>query len=58
MRPGETLQTQVEVTKARATRSDPGRGVVTLAFAVTTESGPVLTFEATIFVRSRAGEQA
>lgn len=58
VRPGETLQTRVEVTKARATRSDPGRGVVTLAFAVTTESGPVLTFEATIFVRARAGDQA
>jgi len=58
VRPGETLQTQVEVTEARATRSNPGRGVVTVAFAVSTESGPVLTFEATIFVRARAGEKA
>ncbi len=58
VRPGETLSTRVEVLQARATRSDPGRGVVTLGFVVETEAGPVLTFEATIFVRSRAGENA
>ncbi|MGB0571563.1 MAG: MaoC/PaaZ C-terminal domain-containing protein [Alphaproteobacteria bacterium] len=58
VRPGETLSTRVEVLQARATRSNPGRGVVTLGFAVETEAGPVLTFEATIFVRSRAGENA
>lgn len=55
VRPGESLQTRVEVVGARPTRSDPGRGVVTLAFAVSTEAGPVASFEATIFVRSRAG---
>ncbi len=58
VRPDETLHTRVEVAEARATRSNPGRGVVTLAFAVTTESGPVLTFTATIFVRARAGAKA
>ncbi|MEP4379032.1 MAG: MaoC/PaaZ C-terminal domain-containing protein [Alphaproteobacteria bacterium] len=58
VRPGESLQTRVEVIEARATRSNPGRGVVTLGFAVATESGPVLTFKATIFVRARAGEKA
>ena len=58
VRPGETLHTRVEVVEARATRSNPGRGVVTLAFAVDTESGPVLTFTATIFVRAGAGEKA
>ena len=58
VRPGETLHTRVEVADARATRSNPGRGVVTLAFTVDTESGPVLTFTATIFVRARAGEKA
>ena len=55
VRPGETLSTRVEILEARLTRSDPGRGVVTLGFSVETESGLVLTFEATIFVRSRAG---
>lgn len=54
VRPGETLSTRVEVLAARATRSNPGRGVVTLGFAVETESGPVLSFEATIFVLRRA----
>ena len=58
VRPGDTLQTTAEVTEARATRSNPGRGVVTLAFTVATEAGPVLTFKATIFVRARAGEKA
>ena len=55
VRPGETLSTRGEILEARLTRSDPGRGVVTLGFSVETESGLVLTFEATIFVRSRAG---
>ncbi len=58
VRPGETLSTRVEILEARLTRSDPGRGVVTLGFSVETESGLVLTFEATIFVRSRAGGNA
>jgi len=58
VRPGDTLLTTVEVTEARATRSNPGRGIVTLAFVVATGSGTVLTFTATIFVRTRAGETA
>lgn len=58
VRPGETLHTRVEVAEARATRSNPGRGVVTLAFTVSTGADPVLTFTATIFVRARAGKTA
>jgi len=46
------------VVAARASKSDPTRGVVTLGFAVETAVGPVLTFEATVFVRSRAGATA
>ena len=58
VRPGETLSTRGEVVAARASKSDPTRGVVTLGFAVETEAGPVLTFEATVFVRSRASATA
>lgn len=58
VRPGETLSTRVEVVAARASKSDPTRGVVTLGFAVETEAGPVLTFEGTVFVRCRAGATA
>ncbi len=54
VRPGETLSTRVEVLQARASASDPTRGVVTLGFNVETEAGPVLTFEATVFVRAGA----
>ncbi|MBN42356.1 MAG: hypothetical protein CL573_02570 [Alphaproteobacteria bacterium] len=56
VRPGDILSTRVEVLQARRTRSYPGRGVVTLGFDVATGSGPVLKFEATIFVRDRSGE--
>lgn len=53
VRPGDTLRTVVEVAEARVTKSDPGRGVVRLAFAVSTDAGEVATFSATIFVRAR-----
>jgi acyl dehydratase len=53
VRPGDTLHTSVEVAEARPTRSDPGRGVVRLAFNVSTDAGEVATFTATVFLRRR-----
>lgn len=55
VRPGDTLSTEVTVMEARASKSDPSRGVVRLAFSVSTQAGVVATFEAVVFVRSRAG---
>lgn len=54
VRPGDCLTTRVEVAEARVMRSDPGRGIVRLAFTVNTDAGVVATFEATIIVRTRA----
>ena len=55
VRPGDTLSTDVRVIEARATKSDPARGVVRLGFSVSTEAGVVATFEAVVFVKARAG---
>lgn len=55
VRPGDTLSTEVTVLEARATNSDPSRGVVRLGFSVSTEAGVVATFEAVVFVKARAG---
>ncbi len=55
VRPGDTLSTEVTVIEARATKSDPTRGVVRLGFSVSTEAGVVATFEAVVFVKARTG---
>lgn len=55
VRPGDTLSTEVTVLEARATKSDPTRGVVRLGFSVSTGAGVVATFEAVVFVKARAG---
>ncbi len=54
VRPGDTLSTEVTVLEARATKSDPTRGVVRLGFSVSTGAGVVATFEAVVFVKARA----
>lgn len=51
--PGDTLSTDVEVTESRVSKSNPTRGVVTLAFKVSNSAGVVATFDATIFVKAR-----
>ena len=58
VRPGDTLSTDVRVIEARATKSDPARGVVRLGFSVSTEAGVVATFEAVVFVKARAGSSS
>ena len=58
VRPGDTLSTEVTVIEARATKSDPTRGVVRLGFSVSTEAGVVATFEAVVFVKARAGSSS
>jgi acyl dehydratase len=55
VRPGDKLSTEVTVIEARATKSDPTRGVVRLGFSVSTEAGVVATFEAVVFVKARTG---
>lgn len=53
VRPGDTLSTEIEVTQARASKSDPSRGIVKLAFAVSTDAGVAATFETIVMVRAR-----
>lgn len=53
VRPGDTLSTAVKVSESRVSRSDPTRGVVTLAFEVSNADGVVATFDATVFVKAR-----
>lgn len=53
VRPGDTLHTVVEVSEARPTKSNPGRGVVRFAFTVSTDAGQAATFDATVFLRCR-----
>ncbi|MBO6783469.1 MAG: hypothetical protein JJ899_09405, partial [Alphaproteobacteria bacterium] len=55
VRPGDTLSTVVEVKDARASKSDPRRGVVTFAVTVSNADGEVATFDAVVFARTRAG---
>lgn len=56
--PGDTLSTAVEVSESRVSKSDPTRGVVTLAFEVSNAQGVVATFDATVFVRARGTASA
>lgn len=55
VRPGDTLSTEIEVTEARASKSDPSRGIVRLAFTVSNDAGVVATFDTIVMVRTRAG---
>lgn len=53
VRPGDTLETTVEVAEARPSRSKPDRGLVRFAYTTRTEREIVLTFSALILVRRR-----
>jgi len=57
VRPGDTLSTVIEVMEARASKSDPSRGVARLGFSVRNATGVVATFETIIMIRAR-GESA
>lgn len=54
VRPGDRLSTEIEVAEARASKSDPSRGVVRLAFVVSTQAAVVATFETIVMVRARS----
>jgi acyl dehydratase len=58
VRPGNTLSTGIEVTEARASKSDPSRGIVRLAFTVSNDAGVVATFDTIVMVRTREGAGA
>lgn len=54
VRPGDRLSTEIEVAEARASKSDPSRGIVRLAFVVSTQAGVAATFETIVMVRARS----
>ncbi len=54
VRPGDTLETTIEVIEARLSGSRPDRGIVVLAFAIATrEAGTVCSFKATSFIKRK-----
>jgi len=54
VRPGDTLETIVEVIEARPSGSRPDRGIVVLSFAIATrEAGMVCSFKATTFIKRK-----
>lgn len=53
VRPGDTLSTVLEVFEARASKSNPARGIVRLGFTVSTDTGVVATFETVVLVHTR-----
>ncbi len=53
VRPGDTLSTLMEVLEARASNSNPARGIVRLGITVSNGAGVVATFETVIMVRTR-----
>lgn len=53
VRPGDTLSTLMEVLEARASKSNPARGIVRLGITVSNGAGVVATFETVIMVRTR-----
>lgn len=53
VRPGDTLSTVLEVVEARASKSNPARGIVRLGFTVSTDAGVVATFETVLMVHTR-----
>ena len=53
VRPGATWSTVFEVVDARASKSNPARGMVRLGFTVSTEAGVVATFETVVMVHAR-----
>lgn len=56
VRPGDTLSTVFEVVEARASKSNPSRGIVRLGFTVSTDVGVVATFETIVIVHTRDKE--
>lgn len=58
VRPGDTLHVEAEVTEARASRSKPDRGFVTLSCRVVNqENVPVMTYSGIHILRRRAGRE-
>ncbi len=58
VRPGDTLHTTVEVVAARRSRSDPGRGLVTLDYAaVNQHDDTVLTMRIVHLLRGRPAKE-
>ena len=57
VRPGDVLETTVEVADARASRSKPDRGIVQFAYTVRNGTGIVATFTAIILIKRRADIQ-
>lgn len=53
VRPGDTLSTVLEVVEARASKSNPARGIVRIGFTVSTDAGVVATFETVVLVHTR-----
>lgn len=53
VRPGDVLQTSLEVADARVSRSKPDRGILQLAYTVRNDTEPVLTFTVIVMIRRR-----
>lgn len=53
VRPGDVLQTTLEVADARVSRSKPDRGILQLAYTVRNDTEPVLTFTVIVMIRRR-----
>lgn len=57
VRPGDVLQTTLEVADARVSRSKPDRGILQLAYTVRNDTEPVLTFTVIVMIRRRPEEE-
>jgi acyl dehydratase len=56
LRPGDTLRVRVTVEEARRSQSKPDRGIVRARVeAINQDDGPVITFTAINFIRTRPG---
>ena len=53
MRPGDTLETRVEVLETRESKSRPDRGIIRLMFRTSVGETLVSSFSTTTFLRRR-----
>lgn len=58
VRPGDTLQTVVEVLETRESSSRPDRGIIRLEFRISVGEKLVSSFRTTTFLRRRPSEDA
>ncbi len=58
VRPGDTLNTQVEVLETRESSSRPDRGIIRLEFLISVGDTLVSSFRTTTFLRRRPSEDA